>query len=346
MNNAKLEFQNGAIFEGQSFGYKGNSVGEIAFATGMTGYPESLTDPSYKGQILVLTYPLIGNYGIQDSSTWESLHIQVSGLIVSTYNQTPSHQKSLFSLADWLKKEKIPALEISDTRLITQTIRDKGASLVRIITEKKNKPVFHDPNTDNLVEQVSTKKIIREGKGKKRIVLIDCGVKENIRREFLKRDVTLITVTWDYDVISEIKTFDGLFISNGPGDPKIVTQTIATVKKALEKKIPTFGICLGNQILALAAGGDTYKLKFGHRGQNQPCYEVGTKRCYITTQNHGFAVGKIPKGFSPWFVNANDGTNEGIKHDTLPFFSVQFHPEACPGPMDTLWLFDYFLKRI
>lgn len=346
MNKQRLEFQNGKIFEGRSFGFDCSITGEVAFATGMTGYPESLTDPSYKGQILVLTYPLIGNYGVQNPSTWESSRIQVSGLIVSTYNNTPSHNKSLFSLADWLKKEKIPALEIDDTRFITQMIRDKGASLVRIVTDKKNRPTFHDPNTDNLVAQVSAKKISTQGKGNKHVVLIDCGVKENIKREFLKRNVTLTIVPWDFDVFQEIKTFDGLFISNGPGDPKIVSQTIQTVKMALERKIPTFGICLGNQILALAAGGDTYKLKFGHRGQNQPCYEVGTKRCYITTQNHGFAVGKIPKGFSPWFVNANDGTNEGIKHDTLPFFSVQFHPESCPGPIDTLWLFDYFLKTL
>ena len=327
MNSAKLEFQNGKIFKGRSFGYDGNIAGEVAFATGMTGYPESLTDPSYKGQILVLTYPLIGNYGVQDSSTWESIHIQVSGLIVSTYNETPSHNQSLFSLSQWLKKEKIPALEISDTRFITQMIRDKGASLVRIIADEKNKQPFHDPNTDNLVAQVSMKKIVVEGKGKRHIVLIDCGVKKNIQREFLKRDVTLITVPWDCDVFSEIKTFDGLFISNGPGDPKVIIKTIETVKTALLKKIPTFGICLGNQILALAAGGDTYKLKFGHRGQNQPCYEVGTKRCYITTQNHGFAVGKMPKGFSPWFLNANDGTNEGIRHDVLPFFQYNFTPK-------------------
>ncbi|MBI4973150.1 glutamine-hydrolyzing carbamoyl-phosphate synthase small subunit [Candidatus Roizmanbacteria bacterium] len=346
MINPILEFQNGIIFKGKSFGYEGFTSGEIAFATGMTGYPESLTDPSYKGQILVLTYPIIGNYGVQDLSSWESSHIQISGLIVSIYNETPSHHKSIYLLAEWLEREKIPALEISDTRLITQTIRDKGSSLVRIIINDNNIPRFHDPNEDNLVALVSSKKVLTEGQGKKHIVLIDCGIKENIRREFLKRDVKLTTVPWDFDIFSEMKSFDGLFISNGPGDPKIVSQTIETVKKALQKKVPTFGICLGNQILALAAGGDTYKLKFGHRGQNQPCYEVGTRRCYITTQNHGFAVGRIPKGFSPWFINANDGTNEGIKHDSLPFFSVQFHPEACPGPMDTLWLFDYFLKAL
>lgn len=203
-----------------------------------------------------------------------------------------------------------------------------------------------DPNEINIVAQVSTKQVWEDGNGEKTVVIIDCGAKKNIQRCFVKRGVKTITVPWDYDPFENNLKFDALFISNGPGDPKMVDRTIKTIQKSLENKIPTLGICLGNQLLALAAGGDTYKLKFGHRSQNQPCLQVKTSRCYITTQNHGFAVGEIPQGFSPWFKNANDQSIEGIIHNKLPFMSVQFHPEATPGPMDTEWIFDYFLERI
>ncbi len=205
---------------------------------------------------------------------------------------------------------------------------------------------FDDPNLENLVAAVSTLKVSKEGKGLKTVVLIDCGAKRNIARSLVERGVRVITVPWNFDIFSLKEKIAGVIVSNGPGDPKTVDITIKTVKKVLAKKIPLLGICLGNQILALAAGGDTYKMKFGHRGQNQPCIMVGTKRCFLTTQNHGFAIGKIPEGFSPWFINANDNTNEGIIHKKYPFMSVQFHPEAAPGPVDTEWVFDYFLKRI
>ena len=339
-----LIFSDGTTIEGSSFGYEQSVAGEIAFSTSMMGYPESLTDPSYKGQILTLSYPLVGNYGVPKRELWESDKIQVSGLIVSHYQAVPSHYQSTMSLSDWLIQEKIPALEIPDTRFIVKKIRDEGAALVKI--EFGTKLAFHDPNTDNLVSFVSTPTVQTYGNGKHKIVLIDCGVKENIIRELVKRDVTVIRVPWDYDFIANPIPCDGVLVSNGPGDPKVVGKTIEIVKKILKKKIPLFGICLGNQILALASGGDTYKLPFGHRGQNQPCAQVGTDRCYITTQNHGFAIGKIPPGFKPWFINSNDNTNEGIIHTSLPFMSVQFHPESSPGPLDTTWLFDHFISKL
>ena len=341
---AKLILKDGQIFEGKSFGYEQSGSGELVFSTGMVGYPESLTDPSYEGQILVMTYPVIGSYGVSDKKFWESDRIHVSGLIVSQYIDTPSHFQSKMTLSEWLKKEKIPGLMITDTRYITQQLRDKGAQLAKIIFDKDTG--FIDPNISNLVDAVSTKKPLIEGKGSRTVVLIDCGVKANINRNLVNRGVKLITVPWDFDIFSLKEKIAGVIVSNGPGDPKMVDVTIGTVKKIMAKKIPLLGICLGNQILALAAGGDTYKMKFGHRGQNQPCIMVGTKRCYLTTQNHGFAIGKIPEGFSPWFINANDNTNEGIIHRKYPFMSVQFHPEASPGPLDTEWIFDYFLKKL
>jgi len=340
----KLILKNDLQIEGQSFGYEEAKSGELVFSTGMVGYPEFLTDPSYEGQILVLTYPIIGNYGVPDKRFWESSRIHVAGLVVNQYVDTPSHFQSKKTLSQWLKEEKIPALEIKDTRLLAQILRDKGVQLAKIVF--KDEINFYDPNKDNLVDRVSAKKVEKTGEGLKTVVLIDCGVKENIKRSLLKRNVRLIRVPWDFDIFNLKEKFDGVVVSNGPGDPKMCQATIKTVKKVLEKRMPLLGICLGNQILALAAGGDTYKMKFGHRGQNQPCFEVETGRCYITTQNHGFAIGKIPDDFIPWFINANDQTNEGIIHKKYPFMSVQFHPEACPGPTDTEWIFDKFLSYL
>ncbi len=342
----KLILSDGTKITGNSFGNNKSIAGEVVFATGMVGYPEALTDPSFKGQILVLTYPIIGSYGVPDKKLWESEKIQVSGLIVSDYIDTPSHFQNKQTLAKWFNNQKIPLLEIKDTRFLTQKIREKGAMLGKIILDK-NIPTY-DPNTENLVAQVSTKKVAIEGKGTKTVALIDCGAKENIKQCFLKREVRVIDVPWDYDLLSNKNkfNFNAVFISNGPGNPKMADKTISTVQKALENKIPTLGICLGNQILALAAGGDTYKMKYGHRSQNQPCLMTKSNRCFITTQNHGFAIGEIPIGFSPWFTNANDNTVEGIIHSKNPFMSVQFHPEANPGPKDTEWIFDYFLEKI
>lgn len=344
MTKGRLLFEDGVSLEGVSFGKDISTSGEIVFATGMVGYPESMTDPSYAGQILVFTYPLIGNYGIFDKKFFESSKIHVKGIIVCNYVDKYSHPHGNMSLSSWLKEEGIPALEISDTRYIAQKLRTAGTMLGKIIIGNDTKQ--YDPNLENLVATVSLKTPTTKGKGKKKIVLIDCGAKRNIERSLLKRDTTVITVPWDYDIFEHGLTPDGVMISNGPGDPKMATKTIEIIKKVLDRKIPTFGICLGNQLLALAAGGDTYKLKFGHRSQNQPCIEVGTNRCFITTQNHGYAVGKIPNDFKEWFLNANDNTNEGIKHNKLPFMSVQFHPESYPGPHDTEWLFDEFLSKV
>ncbi len=353
----KLILEDGSEFEGKSFGADKSTGGEVVFSTGMTGYPESLTDPSYKGQILILTYPLIGNYGVPDKKYWESEGIKVSGLIVSNYIDTPSHCESKRTLSAWLKDENIPGLEITDTRFLTKKIRVKGTMLGKIAIDKDVE--FYDPNKENLVAQVSTRHITEYGglNSKKTIILIDCGAKENIVKSLRKRGVKVVVVPWDFDpfgnspgVIGKhpegvIEKFDGIVISNGPGDPKMADKTILNIKNAMSKKIPILGVCLGNQILALAAGGDTQKLKFGHRSQNQPSLLAESDRCYITTQNHGFTVNKIPKGFKTWFTNANDGSNEGIIHTSLPFMSVQFHPEAAPGPTDTEWIFDYFLAK-
>ena len=357
MTKGKLHLKDRSIYEGKSFGANKSVAGEVVFATGMVGYPEALTDPSFAGQILVLTYPLVGNYGVPEKKFWESKKIQVSGLIVSSYIDTPSHWESKMTLAKWFKKEKLPLLEVKDTRGLTQKLRSEGVMLGKI--ESRGKKIgFSDPNKRNLVAEVSTKKIyhitptqpppyIRGGRkeGVKTVLLIDCGAKRNIARRLAARNLKVAVVPWDTDLTKLNFEYRAVVISNGPGDPMKAGRTIVNLKKIIERGIPTLGICLGNQLLALAAGGTTYKLKFGHRSQNQPVVEQGTKKCYLTTQNHGFAVGRIPRNFKEWFYNANDNTNEGIIHESLPIMSVQFHPESSPGPLDTDWVFDYFLKR-
>ncbi len=346
LTTGALVLEDGTRFEGASFGYPRSMAGEIVFCTGMVGYPEALTDASFAGQILTMTYPILGNYGVPTSLSWEDDRMHVAGLIVSQYIDTPSHAQSVMSLGEWLKRERVPALEIKDTRMLTQHLRKHGAMLGKIVIHED--VPFSDPNEENLVARVSGKEVQVDGVGDTTIVLIDCGAKRNILRTLTQRNVRIVTVPWDYDLFAPMVDFkfDGILISNGPGNPKKVQKTLETLRTAMERKIPTLGICLGHQLLALAAGGDTYKLKFGHRSQNQPSLLCGTKRCYITTQNHGYAVGTLPAHFEPWFVNANDGSNEGMRHTSLPFFSVQFHPEAAPGPMDTEWIFDYFLERV
>ena len=348
--NARLVLEDGTTFFGKAFGYKKSTPGEVVFNTGMVGYPEALTDPSYRGQILVLTYPLIGNYGIPGDEResgiknyFESDKIQVSGLVISSLSVDHCHWSSIKSLDEWMIENKVPGIFGIDTRALTKRLREKGVMLGKIVIDRDVD--IEDPNKRNLAAEVSVERKIIYNEGKKtRILLIDCGVKNNIIRSLIKRNVSVIRVPWDYNFFKE--DYNGIVISNGPGDPKICKKTIENVAKSIEDKIPIFGICLGNQILALASGGDTYKLKYGHRGQNQPC--VSDNRCYITSQNHGYVVDMKSLGsdWSEWFVNANDGTNEGIKHKTKPFIAVQFHPESNPGPVDTNFLFDEFLRII
>lgn len=351
----QLILKDGSIYIGKIFGANKSVSGEVVFNTGMVGYPETLTDPSYRGQILVLTYPLIGNYGIPNDEqknglmmNFESNSIHLQGLVISDYSINYSHWKAVKSLDDWLKEHSIPAVYGVDTREITKKIRTYGVMPGKLITEEDQpkKIPFDDPNKRNLVLEVSTKRKIIYGSGTKKVLLIDCGVKNNIIRCFLKRGVTVVRVPWDHDFTKE--EYDGLIISNGPGDPVQYSVLVEHIRKAMNQDKPIFGICLGNQIMGIAGGAKTYKLKYGHRSQNQPCLEVGTKSCYITSQNHGYAIDDktLPEDWEIWFRNLNDNTNEGIKHKTKPFFSVQFHPEAAPGPTDTEFLFDRFINLI
>ncbi len=345
--------ENGKVFEGYSFGWEKETSGEVVFNTGMTGYPEGFTDPSYYGQILTMTYPLIGNYGVPAKTSFESDRIQIRGLIVSSYIDNKNHWQSVKTLADWLIEEKVPGLYGIDTRTLTKLIREFGVMKGMISFDKSRKKagfILTDISSKNFIPYVSCKQPKIYGSGGMRILLIDCGVKNNIVKLLLKNGATVIRVPWDYQPFrgNNKYQFDAILVSNGPGDPKMAKATIATLKEAIIKKIPIIGICLGNQILALAAGADTYKLKYGHRGQNQPVRDLFTGRCYITTQNHGFAVDvkTLPKNWQPWFTNLNDSTNEGIRHTNLPFFSMQFHPEATPGPTDTERLIADCFKEI
>ena len=350
---ASLILDDGTVFVGKSFGYEKPVAGEVVFNTAMMGYPESLTDPSYSGQILVTTYPLIGNYGVPRreevnglSRFYESEKIHVEVLVVSDYSFEYSHWNADKSLADWLKEEKVAGIYDIDTRELTKRLREHGSMKGKIVIDGGEDIEFVDPNLSNLVAKVSCKEVIRYGNGEKKVVLVDCGVKHNIIRCLLKRDVTVIRVPWDYDF--NTLDYDGLFISNGPGDPDMCGITVEHIRQAMNGTKPIFGICMGNQLLSKAGGARTYKLKYGHRSHNQPVRQVGTNRCFITSQNHGFAVDNSTLGadWEPLFINMNDGTNEGIRHKSKPYFSAQFHPEAASGPTDTEFLFDEFVKLL
>ncbi|KIV87247.1 protein pyrABCN [Exophiala sideris] len=398
-----LELRDGQVFEGLSFGAPKSMSGELVFQTGMVGYPESVTDPSYRGQILVITFPLVGNYGVPSRETmdellkdlpkhFESDEIHVAGLVVASYaGEAYSHHLATSSLGTWLKEQGVPAMYGVDTRALTKIIREEGSMLGRMLyasssgskltngTKSNSQPngevvmgpinwreqvdevEWHDQNTRNLVAEVSVKepkvmspprdKALTHPSGRPiRVVVVDVGLKYNQLRCFLSRGVEVLVVPWDYDFPALAgKDYDGLFISNGPGDPAMLSTTVKHISAALaEARTPIFGICLGHQLLARAAGASTLKMKFGNRGHNIPCTNLLSGRCYITSQNHGFAVDSmtLPEGWEELFVNANDGSNEGIRHVSKPYFSVQFHPESTPGPRDTEILFDVFIDAI
>ena len=383
-----MVLDDGSMFHGFSFGFDKAVAGEVVFNTAMTGYTESLTDPSYAGQLMVLTYPLVGNYGVPPFSIeenglptfMESEKIYAEAIIVSDYSEEYSHWNAVESLGDWLKREKIPGITGIDTRALTKKIREHGVMMGRIIIggtdESDNEQLtidneggMPDYGSINYVDRVSCKDIIvylPDGTSrtyplsevnncqlsivncqlKKRVVRLDCGVKANIIRNLLKRNAAVIRVPWNYD-FNHLE-YDGLFLSNGPGDPDTCDAAVRNIRKALDGDKPICGICMGNQLLAKAGGASIYKLKYGHRSHNQPVRMVGTEKCFITSQNHGYAVAGDTLGddWEPLFINMNDGTNEGIRHKTKPFFSSQFHPEACSGPTDTEFIFDKFVDLL
>ena len=354
MKNVTLVLQDGTTFKGQSFGYDKPVAGEVVFNTAMMGYPESLTDPSYAGQLMTLTYPLVGNYGVPPftiesnglATFMESDRIHASAIIVADYSQQYSHWNACESLAQWLKREKVTGITGIDTRQLTKVLREHGVMMGKIIFDDEPDNI---PEADyegvNFVDKVSCKEVIRynEGAGKK-VVLVDCGVKNNIIRCLINRGVEVIRVPWNHDYTD--MDFDGLFLGNGPGDPDMCEDAVAIIRKQMNlSRKPICGICIGNQLLAKAGVATIYKLKYGHRSHNQPVMEVGTNRCYITSQNHGYAVDAttLGKDWRELFVNMNDGSNEGVCHKDNPWFTSQFHPEACSGPVDTDFMFDRFV---
>jgi carbamoyl-phosphate synthase small subunit len=339
---SKITLQSGEVFFGHSPEWQRETIfGEVVFTTGMVGYVESLTDPSYAGQILTFTYPLIGNYGVPEAKKWESSTIHAKGIVIRELSHFNVHHESVFFFLKWLEREKVSLITGVDTRALTKTIRTKGAVPGALSSAKEQPHHFVDFNQAGLCKKVSIKKPIFYGKGKKRVILVDCGSKESILRSLQRFPIEIKRVPCDYDYTKE--EANGILLSNGPGDPSVCHETIGILQKAMEeKKRPIFGICLGSQIMALAAGMKTYKLKYGHRSQNQPCIDTITHRCYLTSQNHGYAIDEntLPNGWRVSFKNINDGTVEGIEHEKHPFFAVQFHPEASPGPTDTHYLFE------
>ena len=357
MRKVTLVLQDGTKFHGKSFGYDAPVAGEVVFNTAMMGYPESLPDPSYAGQLVTLTFPLVGNYGVPPftfgpeglPTFMESDHIHASAIIVSDYSEQYSHWNANESLAEWLKREHVPGITGIDTRELTKVLREHGVMMGQIIfdDEPENIPQAQYEGV-NFVDRVSCKEIIRynEGAGK-RVVLVDCGVKANIIRNLIERGLEVVRVPWNYDYTG--MEFDGLFLGNGPGDPDLCQDAVNILRQQMSKsRKPICGICMGNQLMAKAGGANIYKLKYGHRSHNQPVRMVGTDKCYITSQNHGYAVdaSTLDKDWSELFVNMNDGSNEGVRHNTNPWFTSQFHPEACSGPVDTLFMFDLFVEKL
>lgn len=358
MRKVTLQLSDGTEFHGKSFGYEQPVAGEVVFNTAMMGYPESLTDPSYAGQLLTMTFPLVGNYGVPpftfDKQTglpdfMESDRIYASALIVSDYSEQYSHWNAVESLGEWLQREKVPGITGIDTRELTKVLREHGVMMGKILfDDEPNNVPEADYEGVNFVDRVSVKEIVRynEGAGRK-VVLVDCGVKANIIRELIQRGVEVVRVPWNCDYTD--MEFDGLFLANGPGDPDMCSEAVEIIRKQMSRsRKPICGICMGNQLLSKAAGATIYKLKYGHRGHNQPVRMVGTQKCFITSQNHGYAVDArtLDKDWEELFVNMNDASNEGIRHKENPWFSSQFHPEACSGPVDTEFMFDKFVETL
>jgi len=355
---AKLVLEDGTEYTGTAFGSLESMSGELVFSTNMVGYPESMTDPSFAGQIINFTYPLVGNYGVPSRSEtdefgllkyMESSRIWCNGIVVNNYSEEFSHWNATSSLDQWMKEQGIPGIHGIDTRALTMRIRKHGAMKAKILAGEDsiaNPDAIRlvDINERNLVDMVSRMDVrTYNPAGRVKVVAVDCGIKTNIIRCLCEAGacVQVVPATFNFHELD----YDGIFLSNGPGDPSMAEETIANVRKALDGHKPIFGICLGNQLLARAAGADTYKLPYGNRGQNQPCIEQITKRAVITSQNHGYAVREstLPAEWTSYFRNANDGSNEGIMHREKPFFGVQFHPEARGGPHDTEYLFDQFI---
>lgn len=363
LDRATLTIRNGPIFHGYSFGANKNVSGEAVFTTSLVGYPESMTDPSYKGQILVFTQPLIGNYGVPSGNArdefnlikyFESPNVECIGIVVSNAAMNYSHWNAVQSLGDWCKKEGVAAITGVDTRSIVTYLRDQGSSLAKISIGEEydadEDEAFVDPGSINLVHKVSTKAPFHvAGEGKYHVAVIDCGVKENILRSLVSRGASVTVFPYDYPIHKIASNFDGIFISNGPGDPTHCSSTVYHLQKTMETYDgPIFGICLGHQLLALASGAKTIKMKYGNRAHNIPALDLTTGKCHITSQNHGYAVDSttLPSEFKPYFVNLNDESNEGMIHVSKPIFSTQFHPEAKGGPLDSSFLFDKYFNDI
>ena len=348
MQPAKLVLASGETFSGFVPDWcEPTTLGEVVFNTGMVGYVESMTDPSYKNQILTFTYPLVGNYGVSDPDAWESDRIQVSGIVVQEMAHFYARENAQCSLPEWCKQFNVPYIEGVDTRALTKVLRTKGVIAGAIVLDGVNAPTtFVDINDEHLVSMVSVQSPEYLTEGEKTLICVDCGIKRNILRHLKQYHWTIKRVPHDYDYTCE--SFDAVFVSNGPGDPQQCTETIAILQKALTLGKPIFGICLGAQIMGLAIGAKTYKLPFGHRSQNQPCLKLGTDICLLTSENHGYAIAEdsLPADWVVTYRNLNDQSVQGIQHKTSPYFSVQFHPEANPGPVDAAIIFDEFYAMV
>ncbi|EEQ86919.1 carbamoyl-phosphate synthase arginine-specific small chain [Blastomyces dermatitidis ER-3] len=362
-DRATFTIRDGPVFHGKSFGAKANISGEAVFTTSLVGYPESLSDPSYRGQILVFTQPLIGNYGVPSAERdengllkyFESPSLQAVGVVVADVAERYSHWTAVESLGEWCTREGVPAISGVDTREIVTYLREQGSSLARITIGEEydadQDEAFVDPEQINLVQKVSTKGPfhVSPGNSTAHVAVIDCGVKENILRSLVNRGASITVFPHNYPIHKVAHHFDGVFVSNGPGDPTHCQDTVYNLRKLMEtSQVPVMGICLGHQLIALAAGARTIKLKYGNRAHNIPALDLTTGRCHITSQNHGYAVdaSTLPSDWKPYFINLNDSSNEGLIHKTRPIFSTQFHPEAKGGPLDSSYLFDIYLESV